>query len=42
MDLTLAPEEQAFAAEIRAWLETNLEVPPPFASLADEIEWGRT
>ena len=42
MDLSLSPEEQAFAAEIRTWLETNLEVPPPFASLAEEIEWGRT
>jgi alkylation response protein AidB-like acyl-CoA dehydrogenase len=41
MDLSLTPEEQAFAAEIRRWLAANLEVPPPFASLAEEIEWGR-
>jgi alkylation response protein AidB-like acyl-CoA dehydrogenase len=41
MDLSLSPEEQAFAAEIRGWLEANLELPPPFASLAEEIEWGR-
>jgi alkylation response protein AidB-like acyl-CoA dehydrogenase len=41
MDLNLSPEERAFAADIRTWLETNLDVPPPFASLAEEIEWGR-
>ena len=41
MDLSLSPEEQAFAAEIRMWLEANLDVPPPFASLVEEIEWGR-
>jgi alkylation response protein AidB-like acyl-CoA dehydrogenase len=41
MDLSLSPEEQAFAAEIRGWLEANLELPPPFTSLAEEIEWGR-
>ena len=41
MDLSLTPEEQAFAAEIRGWLDVNLELPPPFASLAEEIEWGR-
>ena len=41
MDLSFSPEEQAFAAEIRAWLETNLEVPPAFASLDDEVAWGR-
>src|SRR6266702_2209889 len=41
MDLSLSPEEQAFAAEIRSWLEANLELPPSFSSLAEEIEWGR-
>jgi alkylation response protein AidB-like acyl-CoA dehydrogenase len=41
MDLSFTAEEQAFAAEIRAWLEANLEAPPAFASLADEIAWGR-
>ena len=41
MDLSFSPEEQAFAAEIRAWLETNLAVPPAFASLDDEVAWGR-
>jgi alkylation response protein AidB-like acyl-CoA dehydrogenase len=41
MDLSLSPEEQAFAAEIRGWLEANLELPPRFPSLAEEVEWGR-
>jgi alkylation response protein AidB-like acyl-CoA dehydrogenase len=41
MDLSLSSEEQAFAAEIRGWLDSNLELPPPFSSLAEEIEWGR-
>ena len=41
MDLSLTPEEQAFAAEVRGWLEENLELPPPFTSLAEEVEWGR-
>jgi alkylation response protein AidB-like acyl-CoA dehydrogenase len=41
VDLSLTAEEQAFAAEIRGWLDANLELPPPFASLAEEIEWGR-
>jgi alkylation response protein AidB-like acyl-CoA dehydrogenase len=41
MDLSLSPEEQAFAAEIRGWLDANLELPPSFASLAEEIDWGR-
>src|ERR687887_1798994 len=41
MDLSLSPEEREFAAEIRRWLDANLELPPPFTSLAEEIEWGR-
>jgi alkylation response protein AidB-like acyl-CoA dehydrogenase len=41
VDLSFSPEETAFAAEIRAWLAANLERPPRFASLDDEIEWGR-
>ena len=36
MDLSLSPEEQAFAAEIRGWLEVNLELPPRLASLDEE------
>ena len=30
MDLSFTAAEQAFADEIRAWLETNLELPPGF------------
>jgi alkylation response protein AidB-like acyl-CoA dehydrogenase len=41
MDLAFSAEEQAFAAEVRAWLAANVEQPPRFAGLADEIEWGR-
>jgi len=41
MDLSFTPEEQAFAAEIRAWLAANLELPPRFETLDDEIAWGR-
>jgi alkylation response protein AidB-like acyl-CoA dehydrogenase len=42
MDLSFSAEEAAFAAEIRAWMLANLERPPRFATLADEVEWGRT
>src|SRR2546429_8287124 len=41
MALSLSADEQAFAAEIRGWLAANLDLPPPFATLAEEIEWGR-
>jgi alkylation response protein AidB-like acyl-CoA dehydrogenase len=41
VDLSFTPEEQAFAAEVREWLAANLELPPQFATLADEIAWGR-
>jgi alkylation response protein AidB-like acyl-CoA dehydrogenase len=41
VDLSFSPSEQALAAEVRAWLADNLEPPPPFAGLADEIDWGR-
>ena len=41
MDLSFSAEESAFAEEIRAWLDANLELPPRFATLADEVEWGR-
>ena len=41
MDLTFTADEQAFAAEVREWLEANLEPPPAFTSLDDEIAWGR-
>jgi alkylation response protein AidB-like acyl-CoA dehydrogenase len=41
VDLSFTEEERAFAAEIRGWLADNLELPPSFATLEDEIEWGR-
>jgi alkylation response protein AidB-like acyl-CoA dehydrogenase len=41
MDLSFSPEEETFAAEVRAWLEANLELPPRFTSLDDEVAWGR-
>src|SRR2546429_4850867 len=41
MALSLSADEQAFAAEIRGWLDANLDLPPPFATLAEEVEWGR-
>ena len=41
MDLTFSDEEEAFAAEVRAWLRDNLELPPAFASMDDEVAWGR-
>jgi alkylation response protein AidB-like acyl-CoA dehydrogenase len=41
VDLSFTEEERAFAAEIRGWLAANLELPPSFATLEAEIEWGR-
>jgi alkylation response protein AidB-like acyl-CoA dehydrogenase len=41
MDLSFTDAELAFAAEIRAWLEAHLDLPPAFDSLDDEIAWGR-
>ena len=41
MDLSFTDEELAFAAEARDWLAANLEVPPPFRSLEEEVAWGR-
>jgi alkylation response protein AidB-like acyl-CoA dehydrogenase len=41
LDLTFTAEEEAFADEIRSWLAENLELPGPFETLADEVEWGR-
>ena len=42
MNLAFTDEEEAFAAEIRAWLAGNLELPPAFESLDEEIAWGRS
>src|SRR5262249_11005774 len=41
MDLSFSAEEAAFAAEGRAGMAADLERPPRFATLADEVEWGR-
>jgi alkylation response protein AidB-like acyl-CoA dehydrogenase len=41
MDLSFSDDEIAFAAEVHVWLDANVEVPPRFASIADEVEFGR-
>jgi alkylation response protein AidB-like acyl-CoA dehydrogenase len=41
VDLSFSTEEAAFATEIRGWLAANLELPPAFDSLDDEVAWGR-
>ena len=41
MDLAFTAEEQAFAADVRAWLAEHVEVPPRFETIADEVAFGR-
>jgi alkylation response protein AidB-like acyl-CoA dehydrogenase len=41
MDLSFTDAEARFADEARAWLAANLDEVPVFASLDDEIAWGR-
>ncbi|MEJ5254135.1 MAG: acyl-CoA dehydrogenase family protein [Acidimicrobiales bacterium] len=41
MDLAFTAEEAGFAAEVRAWLAANLDLPGSFSSLEEEFEWGR-
>ncbi len=41
MDLSFSEEEEAFAIEVRTWIAENLELPPRFANLDEEIVWGR-
>jgi len=41
MDLSLSAAEQRFAAEVRDWLEANVEQPPDGDGLAEQIAWGR-
>jgi len=41
MDLAFTADEQAFADEVRAWLGANLEVPPRFETIAEEVAFGR-
>jgi alkylation response protein AidB-like acyl-CoA dehydrogenase len=42
VDLSLKPDDEAFAALFRDWLGTHLVRPPAFVDLADEVAWGRT
>jgi alkylation response protein AidB-like acyl-CoA dehydrogenase len=41
VDLTFSPDERAFAEEARRWLDANSEPPPAFATVDDEVAWGR-
>ena len=41
MDLSFSPDEAEFATAVRGWLAANLEEPPLFSSVAEEVEWGR-
>jgi alkylation response protein AidB-like acyl-CoA dehydrogenase len=41
VDLSFTDEERAFAADVRTWLTANVEHPPPFASIDEEVAWGR-
>jgi len=41
LDLTFSADEQAFATEARAWLETHLRPVPEFETVEDEVAWGR-
>jgi alkylation response protein AidB-like acyl-CoA dehydrogenase len=47
VDLTPTPEQQAFRAEVRAWLQANLPwewgvgLPPKHDDLAEEVAFGR-
>ena len=41
MDLSFSAAERAFADEVSGWLAQNVEVPPRFASIADEVEYGK-
>jgi alkylation response protein AidB-like acyl-CoA dehydrogenase len=41
VDLSFTSNEVAFAAEVRTWLEANVELPPEFDSVEEEVEWGR-
>jgi alkylation response protein AidB-like acyl-CoA dehydrogenase len=41
VDLGFSDEERKLAGEVRAWLATNLQLPPRFDNLEEEIAWGR-
>src|SRR5579862_4514365 len=42
MDLSLTEDEQRFAAEVRTWLEANVERAPDTDDLREQMAWGRT
>jgi alkylation response protein AidB-like acyl-CoA dehydrogenase len=41
VDLSYSDGERALAAEVRRWLAANYVPPPAFASIDDEVAWGR-
>ncbi len=41
MDLSPAPSEAAFAEEVKAWLAAHVDRPGRFATVEEEVEWGR-
>ncbi len=41
MDLSFTEDELAFQAELRTWLEANVEPTPTFASFDEEFAWGQ-
>jgi alkylation response protein AidB-like acyl-CoA dehydrogenase len=41
VDLSLRPEDEAFAKSFREWLAGHPHRPPAFVDLADEVVWGR-
>ncbi len=41
MDLSFTADQQAFAASAREWLAAHVTAAPEFASLEDEVAWGR-
>jgi alkylation response protein AidB-like acyl-CoA dehydrogenase len=42
VNLALTEDELVFRDQVRRWLDANLDMPPPFRSLDEEFEWGRT
>ena len=41
MDLSFTPSEEAFASDIRTWLQAHVEAIPTFTSAEEELDWGR-
>ncbi|MHB8438161.1 MAG: acyl-CoA dehydrogenase family protein [Acidimicrobiales bacterium] len=42
MDLSLTEDEKRFAAEVRDWLDANVQAAPDTDDLAEQVAWGRT